>query len=111
MYFPIAKVSSVFAAINVVAANLHDNCHCRNGDSAYDRITTLACEAYNAAGYEWGGTTYNADTGSCVKATSEDKIAGKEWEAACRQIATSGFACADGEGTCYANSDDVRGDC
>lgn len=37
---------------------------------------------------------------------------GKEWEAACREVGTTGFPCADGQGTCYqTNSDSVRGAC
>ncbi|KPM37538.1 hypothetical protein AK830_g9014 [Neonectria ditissima] len=98
-------------AFNVVTADLHDSCACRNGDSEIARITTLACTAYNDAGYEWGGATYDEGTGRCVQTTADDQIAGDQWEAACQQIATAGFACVDGEGTCYANPDDVQGSC
>lgn len=37
---------------------------------------------------------------------------GKEWEAACRSIAKSGFQCASGTGTCYQpDEDQIRGWC
>ncbi|KAH8694417.1 hypothetical protein BGZ61DRAFT_532502 [Ilyonectria robusta] len=111
MYFSVAKIVSAFMALNMVAANLHDSCACRNGDSDNTRLTTLACTAYNEASYEWGSTTYDAASGRCVQATTEDQIAGKEWQAACQKIASSGFDCADGEGKCYASPDEVSGSC
>ncbi|KAI1043545.1 hypothetical protein LB505_010142 [Fusarium chuoi] len=49
--------------------------------------------------------------GACAQATTEDKIAGDQWEDACRKIAEEGYNCADGEGKCYANPDKVRGRC
>jgi hypothetical protein len=36
---------------------------------------------------------------------------GDQWEEACKAIATAGFACADGQGTCYASTDDIKGWC
>lgn len=47
----------------------------------------------------------------CTQRTSEDRLGGNEWEAACRQIAKDGFECADGQGTCFAKPKDVRGRC
>ncbi|TXC01840.1 hypothetical protein FocTR4_00009371 [Fusarium oxysporum f. sp. cubense] len=47
----------------------------------------------------------------CVQATAEDKIAGDQWEDACRRIAEEGYDCADGERKCYANPDKVHGRC
>lgn len=36
---------------------------------------------------------------------------GDQWEEACQAIAVSGFACTDGQGTCYAPEDEVTGSC
>ncbi|SPJ72648.1 uncharacterized protein FTOL_02377 [Fusarium torulosum] len=106
-----AKVLSAFLLLSAVTAKLHDNCACHNGDSYNWRMTIDACAEYNDAGYEWGGATYDTPSGRCVQATPEDKLAGDQWEDACRKIAQTGFACADGKGTCYANPDEVRGSC
>ncbi|KAM0545756.1 hypothetical protein ACHAPJ_011180 [Fusarium lateritium] len=107
----LAKVLSAFLFLSVVTADLHPNCACHNGDSYNWRITTNACTDYNDAGYKWGGATYNGTSGRCTQANAEAQLAGKEWEAACKKIAQAGFPCADGEGTCYANPDEVRGRC
>ncbi|KAM0208167.1 hypothetical protein ACHAQI_007177 [Fusarium lateritium] len=96
-----AKVLSALFFLTAVTANLHDNCACHNGDSHNWRMTIDACTEYNDAGYEE----------QCVQATTEDKLAGDQWEDACRKVAQKGFGCADGKGTCYANPDDVRGRC
>ncbi|KAH7223019.1 hypothetical protein BKA60DRAFT_538466 [Fusarium oxysporum] len=98
-----AKIFSAFLLITAVTAKLHDNCACHNGDSYNWRLTVAACTEYNDEGYEWGGATYNETSGRCVQATTEDKIAGDQWEDACRKIAEEGYDCADGEGKCYAN--------
>ncbi|KAF5027078.1 hypothetical protein F66182_790 [Fusarium sp. NRRL 66182] len=107
----LAKVFSAFLFLTAVTADLHANCACDNGQSYNWRITVKACEDYNASAYEWGGATYDAPSGRCVQADPEARIAGKEWEAACRKIAEGGFDCADGVGTCYAERKDVRGRC
>lgn len=60
---------------------------------------------------QWGGATYDEVTGWCTQANSDARIAGKEWEAACRDIAQKGFGCIDGQGKCYADVGDVRGRC
>ncbi|KAF9871037.1 hypothetical protein CkaCkLH20_11454 [Colletotrichum karsti] len=112
MQFSIAKVASLFALVSVATANLHDNCACDNGDSYNWRITTKACELYSSKNYQWGVGVYDAPSGRCVKKTDNDQLAGKEWEAACREVASTGFDCADGKGLyCKANPDDVRGRC
>ncbi|KAF5577872.1 hypothetical protein FPCIR_11855 [Fusarium pseudocircinatum] len=94
-----AKVFSAFLLVTVVTAKLHDNCACHNGDSYNWRLTAAACTEYNDQGYE------------CAQATAEDKIAGDQWEDACRKIAEEGYDCANGEGKCYANPSKVRGRC
>ncbi|KAH8601887.1 hypothetical protein B0O99DRAFT_681001 [Bisporella sp. PMI_857] len=91
-------------------ANLHPNCACHNGDSYNWRVTTLACQVYTDAGYEWGGGFYDSPSGRCV-ANDGSSLAGNEWEAACRTVATSGFDCADGIGKCFAFPESVRGRC
>ncbi|KAI8308416.1 hypothetical protein K4K61_002688 [Colletotrichum sp. SAR11_59] len=113
MQFSIAKVASLFVLVSAVSANLHDNCACHNGDSYNWRITVKACELYSSKNYEWGVGVYDEASGRCVKKTDNDQLAGKEWEAACREVATDeGFACADGKGLyCKADSDSVRGRC
>ncbi|KAF4974271.1 hypothetical protein FZEAL_8807 [Fusarium zealandicum] len=107
----LAKVLSAFLFLSVVTADLHNSCACHNGDSYNWRITTNACTEYNDAGYKWGGATYDGPAGRCTQASAEAQIAGKEWEAACKKIAQTGFQCADGEGTCYADPKKVRGRC
>ncbi|KAF4441828.1 hypothetical protein F53441_11913 [Fusarium austroafricanum] len=107
----LVNVFSVFMFLSVATAKLHENCACHNGDSYSFRLTMAACTEYNDAGYEWGGAKYDTPSGRCVGASGEDKIAGDQWEDACRKISKEGFACADGEGKCYANSDSVRGRC
>ncbi|KAF4345530.1 hypothetical protein FBEOM_480 [Fusarium beomiforme] len=104
----LAKFFSVFILASVAMAKLHDNCACHNGDSYNWRLTAAACEEYNDKDYEWGGAIYNHESG---RATAEDKIAGDQWEDACRKIAEEGYDCADGEGKCYAKPDEVRGRC
>ncbi|KAF4775496.1 hypothetical protein HER10_EVM0011159 [Colletotrichum scovillei] len=112
MQFSIAKVASLFVLLSVASADLHDNCACDNGDSYNWRITTKACELYASKNYQWGKGTYNTETGRCVQNSASDQLAGKEWEAACREIASTGFDCADGKGLyCKANPDEVRGRC
>ncbi|RYP39873.1 hypothetical protein DL767_001992 [Monosporascus sp. MG133] len=109
------SLALVFATSLVFApsalADDHPNCACHNGDSYNWRITTLACEEYARLGYENSNVVYDASSGRCVQATSGDYLMGKEWEAACRAIAQSGFGCADGQGTCFAKKDSVRGRC
>ncbi|KAJ4328407.1 hypothetical protein N0V84_001090 [Fusarium piperis] len=107
----LAKTLSVFFFLTLATARLHDSCTCHNGDSYNWRMTTNACTDYNDSKFEWGGATYDTPSGRCTQITAEDKIAGKQWEAACKKIALSGFQCADGVGTCYADPDDVRGRC
>ncbi|KZL69533.1 hypothetical protein CI238_00725 [Colletotrichum incanum] len=112
MQFSIAKVASIFFFLSVASADLHDSCTCHNGDSYNWRITTKACELYASKNYQWGKGTYDTPSGRCVKNSDNDQLAGKEWEAACREVATSGFQCADGEGLrCVAPTDEVRGRC
>ncbi|KAH7361109.1 hypothetical protein BKA66DRAFT_552291 [Pyrenochaeta sp. MPI-SDFR-AT-0127] len=53
---------------------------------------------------------WDANAGRCV-GSNGNYLMGKEWEAACRSIAGSGFACADGKGKCYAAKSQVRGRC
>ncbi|KAI1016137.1 hypothetical protein LB504_009255 [Fusarium proliferatum] len=106
-----AKIFSAFLLVTAVTAKLHDNCACHNGDSYSWRLTAAACTEYNDEGYEWGSATYNETSGRCAQATTEDKIAGDQWEDACRKIAEEGYDCADGEGKCYANPSKVRGRC
>ncbi|KAJ3522658.1 hypothetical protein NM208_g12767 [Fusarium decemcellulare] len=124
----LAKIFSAFLFLTAVTANLHDSCTCHNGDSYNWRMTTNACGKYNDAGYKWGGSVYdtpsgrvskpyfnktvpNANDSSAPKPTQRPQLAGKEWEAACKEIAQTGFQCADGVGTCYADPDEVRGRC
>ncbi|WYZ33996.1 hypothetical protein EsH8_I_000272 [Colletotrichum jinshuiense] len=112
MQFTIAKVASLFVLFSVAAADLHDSCACHNGDSYNWRITTKACELYASKSYQWGAGTYDSASGRCVKNSDNDSIAGKEWEAACREVANTGFACADGQGLyCKAPTNEVRGRC
>ncbi|KAH8660551.1 hypothetical protein BX600DRAFT_523543 [Xylariales sp. PMI_506] len=94
----------------VVLGDLHASCTCHNGDSYNWRITTAACTVYNDAGYQWGGAEYDTPSGRCT-ADSDASIAGDQWEAACKSVATTGFQCSSGEGTCFAEPDDVRGWC
>lgn len=47
----------------------------------------------------------------CTQGDGNARIAGKEWEAACREVAQKGFGCIDGQGWCYADTNDVRGRC
>ncbi|KAH6664800.1 hypothetical protein F5X68DRAFT_279591 [Plectosphaerella plurivora] len=105
------KVFGIFFFSALASANLHTNCHCDNGEAYNWRITADACKTYNDANYKWGGATYDAATGWCTQANSDARIAGKEWEAACRDIAQKGFGCIDGQGKCYADVGDVRGRC
>ncbi|RYP14499.1 hypothetical protein DL765_006335 [Monosporascus sp. GIB2] len=106
----LAFSSSLALAPSVLAKN-HPNCTCHNGDSYNWRITTLACKEYARSGYENSNVVYDTPSGRCVQATSGDYLMGDEWEAACRAIAQSGFECADGQGTCFAKTDSVRGWC
>ncbi|KAI1341211.1 hypothetical protein F5Y15DRAFT_27358 [Xylariaceae sp. FL0016] len=101
---------SVLSLAISVRADLHPDCVCNNGGTYIWRMTTNACTVYNDAGYQWGGSAYNTDSGRCV-ANEGAQLGGNEWEAACKQVASSGFACVSGVGTCFANPDDVRGDC
>ncbi|KAH7128036.1 hypothetical protein B0J13DRAFT_611570 [Dactylonectria estremocensis] len=111
MQFSIPKLFSTFLFLSLAAADLHESCTCHNGDSYNWRITTKACEIYNEAAYQWGGAVYDTPSGRCTKAGTDDRLAGDQWEAACQSIAESGFDCADGQGTCYASPDDVKGSC
>lgn len=54
--------------------------------------------------------TYVTDTGRCTS-SSGSLLDGDRWEAACQKLAVAGFACADGQGTCYAEADSVKGSC
>lgn len=54
--------------------------------------------------------SYVTDTGRCTS-SSGSLLDGDRWQAACQKIATDGFACADGQGTCYADSASVKGSC
>ncbi|EPE03010.1 hypothetical protein F503_08624 [Ophiostoma piceae UAMH 11346] len=93
------------------SADLHASCTCHNGDSYNWRMTTIACTAYNNADYKWGGTVYDTPSGRCTQESADSQIAGDQWEDACKSIAASGFQCADGQGTCFADPDDVQGSC
>ncbi|KAJ4005030.1 uncharacterized protein FIESC28_03237 [Fusarium coffeatum] len=106
-----AKALTVFVLLTAVTAKLHDNCACHNGDAYNFRMTIDACKVYNDAGYKWGGAAYDTPSGRCVQADAEAKLAGDQWEDACKEIASKGFPCADGKGTCYADPKDVRGRC
>ncbi|KAH8898378.1 hypothetical protein GQ53DRAFT_837298 [Thozetella sp. PMI_491] len=94
-----------------VLANNHVSCTCHNGDSYNWRITTLACENYAKAGYANSNVAYDTPSGRCTQASSSDYLMGDQWEEACKAIAKSGFQCADGKGTCFAETDQVRGSC
>ncbi|OHF04127.1 hypothetical protein CORC01_00466 [Colletotrichum orchidophilum] len=112
MQFSIAKVASVFFLLSAASAKLHDSCTCHNGDSYNWRITIKACSLYASKNYQWGNGTYNTESGRCTQNTANDQLAGDQWEDACREIASSGFDCADGKGLyCKASPDDVRGWC
>ncbi|SPO03584.1 uncharacterized protein DNG_06267 [Cephalotrichum gorgonifer] len=114
MYFSSPKLSLLSAAVLLVSsvmADLHDSCTCHNGDSYNWRMTTAACTVYDEAKYQWGGTYYNSTTGRCTQRASEDQLGGNEWEDACKRIASTGFQCADGVGTCFANTEDIKGWC
>ncbi|KAM5341484.1 hypothetical protein ACJ41O_014515 [Fusarium nematophilum] len=107
----LAKLFGVFLLASLAAADLHESCTCHNGDSYNWRMTTNACTKYTDYKYEWGGATYDTPSGRCTQNSPDDKIAGDQWEDACKEIARTGFACADGQGTCYADPADVRGWC
>ncbi|KAI0594885.1 hypothetical protein F4775DRAFT_595773 [Biscogniauxia sp. FL1348] len=110
MQFPTTiSLGLVYLAVSV-NADLHPDCVCNNGGTYNWRMTINACTMYNDAGYKWGGSVYNTPTGRCNAAASSN-IAGKEWEASCKSVATQGFQCVDGIGTCYADPDGVRGSC
>ncbi|WQF78738.1 hypothetical protein CDEST_03752 [Colletotrichum destructivum] len=112
MQFSVTKIASIFFFLSVASADLHDSCTCHNGDSYNWRITTKACELYASKNYKWGKGTYDTPSGRCVQNSGTDQLAGKEWEAACREVANSGFQCADGQGLyCKAPTNEVRGRC
>ncbi|XDG07722.1 hypothetical protein ABKA04_007337 [Annulohypoxylon sp. FPYF3050] len=108
-FFTSLYLSFALLAVSV-RGDLHPDCVCNNDGTYNWRMTTVACTKYNDAGYQWGGSTYDTPSGRC-DAASGAQIAGKEWEAACKAIASSGFQCVDGVGTCFANPDSVRGSC
>ncbi|GKT45880.1 uncharacterized protein ColSpa_06061 [Colletotrichum spaethianum] len=107
----IAKITAIFLLFSFAFANLHDSCKCRNSESDNSRMTTSACETYSNKNYKWGKSAYDAASGLCIKSSQTDQIAGNEWEAACREVAVSGFPCADGKGHCTADPNEVRGKC
>ncbi|KAI1504000.1 hypothetical protein F5X99DRAFT_406378 [Biscogniauxia marginata] len=108
-FFSSLGLSLAFLAVSVLG-DLHPDCACNNDGTSNSRITIDACTVYNDAKYEWGGSSFDDASGRCVAAEGAE-LAGKEWEAACKQISSKGFACPDSEGTCYAKTDDVRGSC
>ncbi|KAJ0382795.1 hypothetical protein COL922a_011804 [Colletotrichum nupharicola] len=103
MHLSYTKFAAAFALLSAV-------CTCHNGDSYNWRMTTVACTEYNANEYPWGGTSYDTPSGRCY---SEEGgyIEGDPWEFACKTIATKGFQCADGRGTCFADPEQVVGWC
>ncbi|KAK2037580.1 hypothetical protein LZ31DRAFT_580020 [Colletotrichum somersetense] len=110
MKFSVSKLAAAFLFVSVASANLHDSCTCHNSDSYNWRITTKACQLYARSNYQWGQAAYDTPSGRCV-AASGAQIAGDQWEDACRQIAKSGFDCADGRGHCTADPDAIKGWC
>ncbi|KAH8688516.1 hypothetical protein BGZ61DRAFT_518561 [Ilyonectria robusta] len=112
MHFSAPKaIAAAFFFFSLAAADLHENCACNNGDAYNWRMTTAACTTYDDAQYQWGGVTYDSPSGRCVKENDTDRLAGDQWETACKDAAKNGFACSDGLGTCFANPDDVSGAC
>ncbi|EFQ29629.1 hypothetical protein CGRA01v4_14914 [Colletotrichum graminicola] len=109
MQFSVSKMAAVFLFVSFASANLHQSCTCHNGDSYNWRITIKACELYASKKYQWGSASYDTPSGRCVG--SGQGVAGDQWEDACREIAKSGFDCADGRGYCTADQDSVRGWC
>ncbi|KAK2055194.1 hypothetical protein LY76DRAFT_550738 [Colletotrichum caudatum] len=110
MKFSVSKLAAAFLFVSVASANLHDTCACHNSDSYNWRMTTKACEYYARSNYKWGQTVYDSPSGNCV-GVNGGKIAGDQWEDACRQTAKAGFDCADGRGHCTADPDSVFGSC
>jgi hypothetical protein len=74
-------------------------------------LTLSLCHNIVLTCHQWGGATYDSATGWCTQTDGNARIAGKEWEAACRSVAQGGFGCVDGQGWCYAAVSDVRGRC
>ncbi|KAF4805734.1 hypothetical protein CGCSCA5_v015091 [Colletotrichum siamense] len=106
------QAAAGLALLSVASANLHDSCACHNSGDPNLRITAKACELYASKQHRWGKGDFDASSGQCVKSTDSDQIAGKEWEAACREAADTGFKCADGKGLyCKAPPNEVRGRC
>ncbi|KAI8271216.1 hypothetical protein K4K58_000094 [Colletotrichum sp. SAR11_239] len=110
MYLSYTKFAGAFALLSAVMADPHGSCTCHNGDSYNWRMTTVACAEYNANEYPWGGTSYDTPSGRCYSKEG-GYIEGDPWEFACKTIATRGFQCADGRGTCFADPDTVAGWC
>ncbi|KAI1635812.1 hypothetical protein F4809DRAFT_650980 [Biscogniauxia mediterranea] len=102
-------LSLAFLAVSV-RGDLHPDCVCTNDGTYNWRMTLKACTVYNDAGYQWGGSTYDTPSGRC-DANANSQLGGNEWEAACKSVASSGFQCVDGTGTCFATPDSVRGSC
>ncbi|KAI3390951.1 hypothetical protein diail_8325 [Diaporthe ilicicola] len=84
-------------------ADMHSSCACNNGGFNW-RITSPACDAYG------NGVSYDTASGHCISEDG-DALDGDQWQAHCQTVATEGFACADGKGTCYASTENVRGSC
>ncbi|KAK1993392.1 hypothetical protein LX36DRAFT_661566, partial [Colletotrichum falcatum] len=93
------------------SANIHDSCACHNSGSYNWRMTTKACQLYATKNYKWGTASYDAPSGNCVKSNQAEGIAGDQWEEACKEVAKTGYQCADNRGRCSADPDSVRGRC
>ncbi|PSR80001.1 hypothetical protein BD289DRAFT_476353 [Coniella lustricola] len=102
------SIALLAAFVGFSLADMHYSCTCHNGDSYNWRITSPACAYY--APLRPADVTYVSSSGRCTS-NSGSQIDGDSWQAACQKIAVDGFACASGEGTCYADADSVKGSC
>ncbi|KAJ4397783.1 hypothetical protein N0V93_002020 [Gnomoniopsis smithogilvyi] len=102
------SLSLLAAFIGAAVADSHYSCTCHNGDSYIWRITSPACDFYKTD--RPADVSYVSDTGRCTS-SSGNLIDGDSWEAACKKMVTDGYECGDGQGKCYADSDDIKGWC
>ncbi|EKG11725.1 hypothetical protein MPH_11218 [Macrophomina phaseolina MS6] len=114
LFSKLFSISAVVAAslVGGAVADKHNTCACNIIDNYNWRMTTKACDRYNEKGHPGGKVKYDTPSGMCMGDGEGNYVMGKEWEAACREAGDSGFACADGVGTCFQEDDSkVRGTC
>ncbi|KAJ0164030.1 hypothetical protein CTA2_1902 [Colletotrichum tanaceti] len=110
-----ALAGAVFFAF-FANADYHDSCTCHNGGMYNWRLTTKACETEAtllAKRTRWGTVKYDTPSGRCKSVGVSDLIAGEEFTALCKALASQvGFPCAfDNSATCFADPDDVSSWC